>query len=86
MVLLTSWVMIPVTPGLTVKVVALMVAGFIASLKVAVTTAREHAPVEPSGGVTEATAGVRPAISVLRSGSPHPVAKRSIRNAVNQTL
>ena len=78
--------MIPVTPGLTVKVVVLMVAGFIASLKVAVMTAREHTPVAPSGGVTETTLGVRPAISVLRSGSPHPVTKRSVRNAMNQTL
>ena len=87
MVLLTSWVMIPVTPGFTIKVVVLMVAGFIASLKVAVMTAREHTPVALLAGVTEITVGaVRPAVSVLRSGSPHPVTKRSIRNAMNQTL
>ena len=49
--------MIPVTPGLTVKVVVLMVAGFIASLKVAVTAAREHTPVAPVAGVTETTTG-----------------------------
>ena len=79
--------MIPVTPGLTVKVVVLMVAGFIASLKVAVTSAREHNAVAPLVGVTEITVGgVRPEISVLRSGSPHPVTRRSIRNAMNQTL
>lgn len=78
--------MVPVTPGLTVKVVVLMVAGFIASLKVAVMAAREHTPVEPLGGVTEARAGVRPAISVLRSGSPHPLAKMSIRSARSQML
>ena len=86
MVLLTSWVIIPVTPGFTVKVVVLMVAGFIASLKVAVTSAREHTPGAPLGGVTETTVGFRPAVSVLRSGSPHPVTKRSMRNAMNQTL
>ena len=79
--------MIPVTPRLTVKVVVLMVAGFIASLKVAVMVARVHTPVEPLGGVTEATAGLRPTISMLRSGSPHPVTKMSSRNAaINQTL
>ena len=49
--------MIPVTPRLRVKVVVLMVAGFIASLKVAVMTAREHTPVTPLRGVTEITTG-----------------------------
>ena len=78
--------MIPVTPGFTVKVAVLIVAGFIASLKVAVMTAREHTPVEPLGGETEATAGVRPAISVSRSGSPHPVTRNTIRNAMNQAI
>lgn len=56
--------MIPVTPGLTVKVMVLMVAGFIASLKVAVMTAREHTPVAPFAGVTETTVG----------GGLHPLA------------
>ena len=54
----------PVTPGLTVKVMVLMVAGFIASLKVAVMTAREHTPVAPFAGVTETTVG----------GGLHPLA------------
>ena len=49
--------MIPVTPGLTVKVVVLMVAVFTASLKVAVRTAREHTPVAPLAGVMETTVG-----------------------------
>ena len=49
--------MVPVTPGVTVKVVLLMVAGFIASLKVAVTDASEHTPVAPLTGVTETTTG-----------------------------
>ncbi len=55
--LLTSWVMIPVTPGLTLNVVALRDDMFIASLKVAVMTAREHTPVTPLRGVTEITTG-----------------------------
>jgi hypothetical protein len=86
MVLLTSWVMIPVTPGLTVKVVVLMVAGFIASLKVMVTSAREHTPLAALGGVTETTAGVRPTVFVSQYGLPHPVTRRSIRNAMNQAV
>src|SRR5882672_6318273 len=49
--------MIPVTPGLTGKVAALMVAVFMASLKLAVMTASEHTPVAPLGGVTEITVG-----------------------------
>ena len=79
--------MISVTSGLTLKVVVLMVAGFIASLKAAVMTAREHTPVALLAGVTEITVGAaRPAVSVLRSGSPHPVKKKSMRDAMNQTL
>ena len=68
MVLVKSWVMIPVTPGLTEKVVVLMVAVFIASLKVAVTTAREHTPVAPLAGVTETTVGggLHPLAAVLK--------------------
>ena len=64
----TSWVMVPVTPGVTVKVVALIVAGFIASLKVAVRTAREHTPVAPLRGLTETTAGgeLHPFAAVLK--------------------
>src|SRR2546423_616543 len=64
MVLVTSWVMVPLTPGLRVKVVALMVAVFIGSLKVAVMTAREHTPVAPMAGLTETTIG----------GGLHPLA------------
>jgi hypothetical protein len=60
--------MIPVTPGVTVKVVVLIVAGFIASLKVAVMTAREHTPVAPLAGVTETTVGggLHPFAAVLK--------------------
>ena len=49
--------MIPVTPGLTLKVVVLIDETFIASLKVAVMTAREHTPVAPVRGVAEITTG-----------------------------
>src|ERR1700733_8654102 len=63
-VLEASWVMVPVTPGVTVKVAELMVATFMASLKVAVTTELEHTPVEALGGMTESTVG----------GGLHPLA------------
>src|SRR3989442_1468214 len=67
-VLLTSWVMIPVTPGLTLNVVALRDDMFIASLKVAVMTAREHTPVAPLAGATETTVGggLHPLAAVLK--------------------
>src|SRR5881409_998905 len=59
--------MIPLTP-VNVKVAVLMVVGFIASLKVAVTTAREHTPVAPLTGVTETTVGggLHPLAAVLK--------------------
>ena len=56
--------MVPVTPGVTVKVEVLTVATFMASLKVAVTTELEQTPVEALGGVTESTVG----------GGLHPLA------------
>ena len=67
-VLLTSWVMVPVTPGVTVKVVVLIDEVFIASLKVAVMTASEHTPVAPLAGVTETTVGggLHPLAAVLK--------------------
>src|SRR5439155_8945298 len=60
--------MIPLTPGLTVKVVVLMDEAFIASLKVAVMPAREHTPVAPFAGVTETTVGgeLHPLAAVLK--------------------
>ena len=60
--------MIPVTPGATVKVVVLIDEGFIASLNVAMTTAREHTPVAPMAGVTETTVGggFHPLAAVLK--------------------
>ena len=60
--------MIPLTPGVTVKVVVLMVAGFIASLKVAVMTVLEHTPAEPLAGVSDITVGggLHPLEAVLK--------------------
>jgi hypothetical protein len=60
-----------------------MVATFMASLKVAVTTELEHTPVEALGGMTESTVGE------VRSRflqTPHPVTKLMIRNGVNHVL
>ena len=57
MVLLASGVMVPLTPGATVKVDELMLETFMASLKVAVTELLEQTPVEAVGGVTETTIG-----------------------------
>jgi hypothetical protein len=55
--LVPSWVTVPITgvvPGpVKVKVVVLMVAGFIAWGKVTATTALGQIPLEPFGGVTE---------------------------------
>src|ERR1700731_3510121 len=59
-----SCVMVPATPGVTVKVEVLTVATFMASLKVAVTTALEQTPVAALGGVTDTTVG----------GGLHPLA------------
>jgi|ERR1017187_878646 hypothetical protein len=52
-----SRVTTPVTPGATVKVVVLMVTGFIASLNVAVITVLGQTPAAPFRGVTEITVG-----------------------------
>jgi hypothetical protein len=68
MVSVRSWVMIPVTPELTVKVAVLIDEAFIASLKVAVMTAREHTPVAALAGVTATTIGgeLHPLEAVLK--------------------
>src|ERR1700731_245609 len=63
-VLDASWVMVPLTPGETVKVVVFTVETFMASLKVAATTLLEQTPTEPFGGLTESTVG----------GGLHPLA------------
>jgi hypothetical protein len=61
-----------------------MVEGFIALLKVAVTVALRHTPLEPLIGDTDDTVGgVTVELMPVLSGSLHPVAKNS-RNAVRQ--
>ena len=88
-VLVESCVMVPVTPGATIKVVALMVEGFIALLKVTVTTELGQTPAAPLRGVTEATVGgVTVGFVPVLSGSLHPAAKAkmSSRNAVKQIV
>ena len=87
--LVASYVTCPATGAeagpVSVKVVALMVDGFIALLNVAVTAALAHVPVAPLAGITEFTVGaVTPGLLPARSGSLHPVAKTSNENAVNQ--
>jgi hypothetical protein len=57
MLLLASCVIVPVTPGASVNVFALIEAVFIAWLNVAVMTAFGHAVVDPSAGVNAVTAG-----------------------------
>src|ERR1700730_10754674 len=64
MVLLASWVTVPMTPGATVKVDELMLAAFMGSLKVAVTRLLEQTPTEAFGGLIETTMG----------GGLHPLA------------
>ena len=86
MVLEASWVKVPVTPGATVKVAALMVATFMALLNVAVTKVLGHAPKAPVGGAMEITVGGIRSGFLKRSGSPHPVTKVIIRSAVNHVL
>ena|ERR1700722_9097502 len=72
----------PVGP-FNVKVVPLIVAGFIALLKVAVTTVLTQAPLAPSTGATVMTTGEeRPAFPPLLSGSLHPVAIISNRKDI----
>ena len=85
-VLEASWVKVPLTPGDTVKVAALMVAMFMALLNVAVTTVLGHAPTTPVGGAMEITVGGVRSGFLKRSESPHPVTKMIIKNAVNRVL
>ena len=79
--------MVPLTPGATVKVVALMVEGFIALLKVAVIVVLGHTPVAPLSGVAEGTVGgVTVEFLPVLSGSLQAAAKMSSRNAVKQIV
>src|SRR5437868_14691617 len=78
-------------PAFKVKVEVLMVAGFIALLKVAVTTGvLGQTRVEPAGGVTAITVGglvglPGPALAFL-SGSPHPATTKAISDARTRLL
>jgi len=81
-----------VEPVANVKVVVLIVAGFMALLKVALmTTGLPHVKVEPLSGFTEVTAG---GVSGLpgfpapefASGSPQPASRPANRIAGIQTL
>jgi len=88
-VLVVSEVITPATatggvPAVKVKVVALIVAGCIARLNVAVTAALGQTPTAPARGVTEITVGgVR---AGLAPGLQHPGLKMSSRNAMDQIL
>jgi hypothetical protein len=74
-----------VVPGpVKVKVVSVIVAGFIATLKVAVTGALGHTPVAAARGATGLTIGV--ANSGLAPELQQPVLKMSSRNAINPIL
>jgi len=71
-------------PVVKVKVVVLIVAGFIATLKVAVTTVLGQTPAAPPRGNSEVTVGgIKPE---LAPGLQHPGLKMSSRNAMNQIL
>ena len=89
-VFVASAVIGPDTPGDTVKVVVLMVAGFIALLNVALMRVVGQG-VEAAAGRTDVTVGGVswppgfPAFPFL-SGSPHPTTKTASRNAEIQIL
>ena len=67
------------------KVEAFIVAGFIASLKIAETIVLVHAPLEPVGATVTTVGGVRPGPTVL-SGSLHALVTRSNSIVVKQIL
>jgi hypothetical protein len=79
-----------VEPWVNVKVVALIVAGFMALLNVALmTTGVPHVKVEPASGFMEVTAGgVRglPGFPTFGSESPQPAIRTANRNAGIQIL
>ena len=77
----------PDTPGVTVKVVALIVAGFIALLNVALTRVLEQAVVEPASGTTESTVGgLRGEVVLPASGSPQPATETASKSAAIKIL
>src|SRR5271169_622617 len=73
-----------VVPATNVNVPVLMVAGFIALLKLAVTAAPWQMPVTPPTGTTEVTAGavrLGGGPPLLESGSLHPESRTANRSA-----
>ena len=70
-------------PAVKVKVVALIVAGCIGRLNVAVTAALGQTPAAPARGTTETVGGAR---AGLAPGLQHPGLKMSSRNAMDQIL
>jgi hypothetical protein len=68
------------------KVVALMVAGFIALLNVAVTIVLMHAPPAPLRGATDNMVGGVRVEFLLLSGSLHPVATMNSRKDMKQIV
>jgi hypothetical protein len=77
-----------VVPAANLKVPVVIVAGFMALLNVAVTTAPWQTPVAPPNGITETTVGgVREGGGppLPESGSPHPAIPTANRNAVTHT-
>ena len=83
--------MVPVTPGAIVKVVALTVARFIGSLKVAVMMALEHTPAEPLAGVSEITVGggLHPLAAVVKlhtESLARPLPNRSLTPVVRVSV
>jgi hypothetical protein len=71
----------------SVKVAPVIVAGFIALLKVAVIMVLGHAPTSPFGGATEITVGGRRlGLVPVLSGSPHAAQETSNRNAMNHVV
>ncbi|MFZ0772833.1 MAG: hypothetical protein WCA49_10385 [Candidatus Sulfotelmatobacter sp.] len=69
-------------PAVNVKVVLLIVAGFIAALKVAVTAALGQTPIAALRGDTEITVGAGK--TGLAPGLQHPGLKMSSRSAMDQ--
>jgi hypothetical protein len=77
---------VPLGP-VRVKVVELIVAGFMALLKVAVTIVLIQAPLAPVSGATDtATGAVKPGFPPDSSGSLHPVATKSSRIDMKQIV
>jgi hypothetical protein len=76
-------------PVVKVKVVAglMIVAGFIALLKVAVITVLGQTPTAPLEGNSEVTvAGIKPGLLPVLSGSLHPAPTMSSRDVMNQIV